>query len=165
MTRRILIGILVTVILVSFIGCSGVSVTNPAKGSLEIARRAQLGTKWEMKQANIEIGAGEELSILLKLADGDKVDGFFFVEKGTNVDFAITGESTFYRSQPSDTTSTVVSDRFSFAASKTQGTAYALTFRNTANKSDTRAKVTVFVEIIYPASGSIFIPIETRLIR
>ncbi|MBI4285351.1 MAG: hypothetical protein HY670_05575 [Chloroflexi bacterium] len=163
MTRRILIGILVTLIVVSFVGCSGIGVTNPSKGTLQIVRRSELGTKWEMKQAELEIGAGEEYSILLRLAEGDKVDGFFFVEKGANVDFVINGDSVIYRSKPSDTAGTVLSDRFSFAASKAQGTAYSLTFRNTADKADTRAKMTVFTEIIYPNSSSIFIPFETRL--
>ena len=148
--------------MVFVLGCSSISnVTNTSSpASLKTIREAKIGSEWEMKQ--LEITVATQTSILLKLADGDKVDGYFYLEKGNNIGFQITGNSLIYESKAQDAKSPqVTSDRFSFIASKEQGIAYTLTLSSTAGSSDQPDKETIFLEFIYPATGLVFIPIET----
>jgi hypothetical protein len=91
------------------------------------------------------------VAILLKLADGDKVDGFFYLEKGDTVDFRITGKTQIFRSNEAD--------RFSFTASQSQGDTYNLLFRNTADEDETQKSITVSLEVIYPLKGEIYVPV------
>jgi len=112
-----------------------------------------------MDQLIVDVGADDESLILLRLAYGDKVDGYFYVEKGNGISFQITGNSLIYEASAKEAggSSQVGSDRFSFVASQTQGNTYTLTFRNPA-----QTKVTVFLEVIYPIGGSLFMPIERK---
>ncbi len=156
-------GILFTIIALvtlSLTGCSAVSriTGSSSSGGPEIVKKADLGTKWTMRQISLELGAGSQMPVLLRLADGDKVDGFFYLEKGNNVDFQITANSLIYKPSIQDAYARgITSDRFSFTASQAQGTTYTLMFRNTSYSND---KVTVFLEIIYPVTGSVFTLLE-----
>jgi hypothetical protein len=156
---RILL-ILTLVLLISLLfGCFSTTKEQPV-GKHEIIRQAVLGTKWQMYQLRIDLDAGSEFDILLILADGDKVDGFFYPEKGSGVTFQIkTGSTIIYKLEPPGVaTGGMASDRFSFTASQAQGASYILNLRN--GSSDKR--VTTFVEVIYPSTGSIYIPLEAK---
>jgi len=168
MTKRIILAVVLLSSLVLLLGCSeisemtqGLTQTSSHTGP-EITRSAELGEKWQMTQMKMELEADEEMSILLKLADGDKVDGYFYLEKGDDIDFQITGDSLIYKSKDKDgkDSKEVTSDRFSFTATQAQGTTYTLTFSNTADSPGSR--VSIFLELIYPVTGSIFIPVETK---
>ena len=144
--------------LVFVLGCSAFSkpASSSSPGSIKILRETTLGSEWNMKQMNVEAGENGKTSVLLKLVDGNRVDGFFYLEKG-EIEFSITGDSLIYESKGKESKK-VISDRFSFTASRAQGSTYVLNFSNT-NK---QGKVTVFLEVIFPVTGSVFIPIETK---
>ncbi len=157
MIKRIIIVILLLLLLL-LLGCEEISSLTQdmsqtsSSTNLKIVKAVELGSEWEMKQMSFGVGAGDEVAILLKLSDGDKVDGYFYLEKGDEIDFRITGKTLLYKS--------LVQDRFSFVASQAQGDTYNLAFRSAADEDDQQAKVTVFLEVIYPIDGSIYVPVE-----
>ena len=143
------------------LGCSGGTKSSAGEvGKHEIVRQAVLGGKWQMYQLRITLDAGTDFDVLLTLAKGDTVDGYFYPEKGSGAAFNITADSQFVYSSQSvgATTAGTVSDRYSFTASQAQGNTYVLNFNNTL--PDT--KVTMFLEIVYPVTGSIYIPLEAK---
>lgn len=156
--RLIAIATLLTLVLPT--GCSVISqaTSTSAQTAPEIVRKAEIGSEWAMNQMQLDIGAGQELPVLLRLEDGDEVDGYFYLEKGDGVEFTISGDATIYQSPAGG----VASDRFFFVATRAQGTTYTLSFRNTGDDDDSKKKVTIFLEIIYPVSGSVFIPVEIK---
>jgi hypothetical protein len=112
-----------------------------------------------MCQVRLEIPSGAELPLLLKLADGDKVDGYFNLEAGAKLEFSISGNSQLYKSAVQEAASgKTISDRFSFTASQAQGNMYVLTFRN----GDKKEGASVFLEVISPISAPIFVPLESK---
>lgn len=154
-----IIMVIMVLALVAFAGCEEISSltqggTQTSTTSPKIVKAVELGGRWAMKQMSFKVEPKSEVSILLKLADGDKVDGYFYLEKGERLDFKITGKTLLYQSG--------VPDRFSFAANQDQGDTYTLTFRNSASDDDRPTAVIVFLEVIYPLKGSIYIPVESK---
>jgi len=157
MMKRIIIAIMILSLLF-ILGCEEISrltqgTTEPSSPTnLKIIKAVELGSAWEMKQIKFDVGAGDEVAILLKLSDGDKMDGYFYLEKGEDIDFRITGKTLLFRSE--------VQNRFSFVANQDQGDTYTLTFHNTADDDDRQATITVFLEVIYPVGSSVYVPVE-----
>ncbi|MFC1952353.1 hypothetical protein ACFLV8_01770 [Chloroflexota bacterium] len=165
---KVILTAIVVILALSTTGCSELSDLSqtlkdkPSDASFEILREAELESKWKVTQMRIEIGASDEFSILSKLTDGDKVEGYFYLEEGDDVDFRIEGSSLIYQSgvEDNEVIGATSSDRFSFDATQTQGTTYTLTFRNPANSSEGKSKIALFIEIIYPVTSYTFLPIE-----
>jgi len=139
----------------------GFSSTSKASnlGKYEILRKATLGGKWQMYQLQITLESGKDFDIdLLDLANNDKVDGYFYPEKGSGGTLTITaGTQVLYQTEGTVTAGTL-SDRFSFTASQPAGTAYVLKLHN----GGTEKSVSIFLELIYPNTGNIRGPIDTK---
>ncbi len=147
--------------LVFVLGCdeiSGLTGQSSQQGP-DIVRRAELAETWQMDQARIHVDAGDEAMVLLKLTYGDRVDGYFYLEKGEEMGFQISGNSLMYAGQAPVTEGSekLTSGRFSFVAVEEQGTTYTLTFLNPTEDDEV-----VFLEVIYPISGSLFFPIAAE---
>jgi hypothetical protein len=158
MVKKVILIIMIFSLL-AVLGCQEISSLTGGTGqtssqtNLKILKAVELGSAWQMKQIKFDISAKEEVAILLKLSSGDKVDGYFYLEKGEEIDFRITGKTLLHKS--------TVPDRFSFTASQSEGDTYTLSFRNPAS-DDKQKEVSVFLEIIYPVSGSIYVPVEGK---
>lgn len=158
MRKKVIVAIFLLSLLIPFSGCEEISEltqgvsTSTSQANLKIEKSVELGSAWQMKQISFRVGAGEEVAILLKLSDGDKVDGFFYLERGDTCDFRITGKTQLYRSDSAT--------RFSFTAGQAQSDTYNLLFRNTAEEDESQKSITVFLEVIYPLSGEIYVPVE-----
>lgn len=150
MLKRVLILGLLTISLVGMFGCTSTD-TSKTPASIKYVREAQLASAWQMKQ--LELNFKTDMSVTIELAAGDKVDGYFYTLTTDGVDFSITGLSQIYASSKE-----VTSDRFSFTASQAQGIDYKLKFTATGSKEDTA----VFLEIIYPKTGEVLVPIGTK---
>lgn len=153
--------VIAAVSILGLTGCSLVSkateTTTAAPASLTKIREAEIAKVWKMRQMEIDLKT--DVSIVLTLKDGDRVDGYFYLVKGDSVGFKISGTSPIYVSQPPDSTTTsITSDRFSFIANQGQGTAYTLTF----SPGGKNTEMTVFLEVIYPITGSLFVPFGTK---
>ena len=156
-----ILAVVVVLSLVALLGCSGLSGITSSSSSKgpDIVRRAELVGKWQMDQTRVRVSAGEESLVLLRLAYGDEVEGYFYLEKGDDIDFKITGNTLIYETQPPTATGVTKtsSDRFSFIAVKDQGTTYTFSFYNPTENDET-----VFLELIYPITGSLFFPIAAE---
>lgn len=159
--------ILCLIVALSLIGAAGCSLgskpnatsTTPA-ASVNTVREAVISKVWTMKQMQIDLAS--DVSLVLKLKDGDEVDGYFYVVKGDSTGFNISGSSQIYASKSTDSETTrVTSDRFSFIASQAQGVAYTLTLTPGSSASG-KSSVTVFLELIYPVTGSLFVQYGTK---
>ncbi|UCG10274.1 MAG: hypothetical protein JSW30_06100, partial [Dehalococcoidia bacterium] len=152
--------------LVLLLGCEelgglGEDLTQPTAKEPKIARSATLEAKWAVNQIELQVAADQEIEILLRLSEQDKVDGYFYIEDGGITDFEISGNSPIYsaREQGALTPEGINSARFSFVATQSQGNTYTLTF---SNSGENRKKQTVFLELIYPLDGSLFLPVAAE---
>ena len=129
-------------------------------GNIETVREVRLGSEWKMNQLRLSLPSQGESAILLNLTAGGTVDGYFYLEKGSGVDFTVTGASVTYESKPraGTTPAAPAADRFSFSADASGGGTYTLAFRN-AGGSENSTNAVVFLEVIYPASGFAFVPL------
>jgi hypothetical protein len=151
MLKKVLIVALLLMSLVGIFGCtSSDSTKSPA--SLKYIREAEIASNWQMKQ--IELTFKTDTFVTVELAAGDKVDGYFYVISADGVDFDISGISQIYESKKEAT-----SDRFSFTASQAQGIDYKLKFTATGSEKNDN---TVYLEIIYPKTGEVLVPIGTK---
>jgi len=168
MMKRVLIAVVMGMIvlpLVLLAGCEGRGgrggdLTQPSAKEPKIARSATLESKWAVNQIELQVAVDQKIEILLRLSEQDKVDGYFYIEDGGITDFEIAGNSLIYsaREQGALTPEGINSARFSFVATQSQGNTYTLTF---SNSGEDRKKQTVFLELIYPLDGSLFIPVAT----
>lgn len=164
MTKKILCIIAVIAIL-GISGCDlyskATETTTTTPATVEIIREAKIGQSWIMKQMEIDLETA--VPIVLTLQDGDNVQGYFYTLKGDGIDFSIAGTSPIYTSPATDTkTGLTTSDRFSFVADQGEGVAYKLTLDAGTDADENSNKAKVFLEIIYPATGSLLVPIGTK---
>jgi hypothetical protein len=157
--------LIVALSLISISGCSLVSkaqetgTSTPA--SVRTVREAKITKTWLMKQ--MEIDLDKDVSITMELKDGDKAEGYFYLVKGESTAFSISGNSLIYSSKSTDTeTMRITSDRFSFTASQAQGMFYKLTFNAGGSSNGKSSGTTVFLELIYPVTGSLYVPMGTK---
>jgi hypothetical protein len=159
MMKAIISAVMILSLMSTALGCEEMSrltqetSQKSAAIGIQIVRAVELGSKWEMKQMRFDVDAGREVAILLKLSNNDKVDGYFYLEKGDTIDFRVTGKTLLFESE--------AQDRFSFVASEAEGDTYTLAFRNAA-EGDRLARVTIFMEVIYPIGGSLYVPVESQ---
>lgn len=146
--------ILVVALLLPLIGISGCTSgsSTDTSASMSTIRESKIGTQWNMKQLQIKFKT--DTSVTIELASGDKVDGYFYAESGDSISLVISGISQIYTSPTG-----AISDRFSFTASQAQGIDYKLKFSATGKGT---SESTVFLEIIYPATGLVLVPIGTK---
>jgi hypothetical protein len=163
MFRRLFV-VLTTIVLLFASGCSSnkgnVTSTPTQPAGIKEVRQAEIAPSWTMKQ--LEINLESSTSILLTLEEGAEVSGYYYLTRGNNIDFRISGKSLIYQSAPLNVSGNVTSDRFSFAASGAQGIAYTLKLIPDEKGEGKKITPSVFLEIIYPASGEIYVPMETK---
>jgi hypothetical protein len=163
MIKRIGI-VLAAVLLLAASGCSSgagsATSTSTQPAGIKEVRQADIGNIWTVTQ--LEVNLESTTSILFKLAPGAEVNGYFYLTKGNNVDFRVSGLSLIYQSVPLSASANITSDRFSFTADSAQGIAYTLQLIPDEKAGGKKVTPTVFLEVIYPAAGEIFVPMETK---
>lgn len=162
MSKRLFLLILALVSTAALLpACGSGNTAEKPSGKYEILRKTTLGNAWQMYQFRLDIESGGEFDIdLLDLGEGDRVDGYFYPEKGSGAALQIrAGNTPIYQSNPAGgVVGGAVSDRFSFTATQPRGNAYVLLFSN----AGTEKTISVFVEIIYPSTASIRGPLDAK---
>jgi hypothetical protein len=149
--------------LLGTIGCSSLSKTETttAPSSVRLIRETQIASQWTMKQ--LEINLETEIPIMLTLNSGDKAEGYYYVVKGNSVNFKVSGSSLIYESKPATAKDKeITSDKFSFTASQSQGSGYTLLLSSDNTTEKQKTDTIVFIELVYPKGGSIFVPFGTK---
>jgi hypothetical protein len=164
MVKKILC-LIIALLIIGVTGCDLVSKAQSTDttipSSVKAVREAKIGQTQAMKQMEIDLES--EVSVIVKLSQGNTLDGFFYLEKGESVSFTITGTTAMYISPATDTkTGYVTSDRFAFTATDAQGLYYTLTFKPIADVNDKVADTVVFLELVYPVTGLITVPLGTK---
>jgi hypothetical protein len=159
MFKKVIFGVLLVTLAIFAFGCpSAKTTTTTPSANVHTIGETTISPNWAMKQ--IEITLEGETIIVLTLSPGDQVDGFFYLTSGDNISFSISGNSLIYESKAYDTgEKNVSSDRFSFTASQAQGLAYTLKLKP---GSQDASSTTVIIQLIYPDTGEILIPIGTK---
>jgi hypothetical protein len=158
-----ILGVLVAALAVLLIltGCSrssSSSGSSSTSGEYKIVRKAALGSSWQMYEFQLTLPVNGSFDIdLLDLKDNEKVDGYFYTEKGINAALEISAGANFIY-QSVSTASGETSDRFAFNATQPLGTAYILNFKNVG----TDKEITVFVELIYPDTARLRGPLDLK---
>jgi hypothetical protein len=158
MVRKVVV-ILSILVLAVTAGCNSKPSSNvppSPTANLSMLRKANLASKWQMNQIQVDVDSAGDLPLLVKVNQGDKVDGYFYIQSGDSIAFSISGNSTVYQSGP-DASGKITSDRFSFTSTTDQGNTYSLDFKNNSGQ-----KVSIFLELIFPNTGSVFIPIAIK---
>lgn len=154
------LGLVVILTVILLAGCTS-TAKSATTGKYEILRSEVLGGKWQMYQFRIHLESGAAFDIdLLNLVANDKVDGYFYPERGSGASLEIkAGAATIYKADPAGMPAgSTLSDRFSFTANQPVGTAYVLDFRNAGSEKT----VTIFVELVYPTTASIRGPLDVK---
>ncbi|MBN1643448.1 MAG: hypothetical protein JW856_01310 [Dehalococcoidales bacterium] len=166
---RVILSIFMVLSMLLAAGCSKGSAAAPER-KYEIVKMTKVHSQdaeWQVCQLRLEIGGGSTFTIDLNLADGDKVDCWYKLEKPSssgNVGFQVkAGAAIVYEKTVTTASDGNTEDRFSFTASQAFGTSYRLIFEN--KLTDVKSKETIFTEIIYPVKESsediIFVPLDT----
>ena len=158
--KMLVFGLVALLMLVVFAGCSGNSESAHV-GKHEILREAVLGHNWQMYQVRLKLEPGSYFDIDLRdMVQGDKVDGYFFLETGSTVTVDITsGANVIYHFESVNAIAgSTISDRFSFVTNLPLGTAHVLKFTNIG----TEKNISVFLEIIYPVTAKIRGPLDVK---
>ncbi len=140
-------------------GTATVTTTEPA--NMDVIQQFEISGQWTVTQVRINLVSG--VPILLTLNPGDTVEGYFYLEKGTDIGFKVSGKSLIYQAvSPAGTSGNITSGRFSFTASEVQGIAYTLTFTPSATVTGKKVTPVIFLELIYPKTGELFNPMGTK---
>ncbi|MDP2918827.1 MAG: hypothetical protein Q8O43_01215 [Dehalococcoidia bacterium] len=158
--KSFVLGLVIILVITLLAGCTSTS-KSANTGKYEIVRGAVLGGKWQMYQMRIHLESGAAFDIdLLDLVTNDKVDGYFYPERGSGASLEIkAGVNIIYKADPAGIPAgSTLSDRFSFTANQPLGTAYVLNFRNSGSEKT----VTILMEIIYPVTAAIRGPLAIK---
>jgi hypothetical protein len=159
--KLVALGLVITALLSIPVGCSSTSKSATGSGKYDILRETVLAGKWQMYQLRVQLGAGADFKLdLLDLKQSDRVDGYFYPERGAGATLEIRAGATpiYHSSATAVPAGGTLSDRFSVLVDQPPGTAYTLTFKNGGLEKD----VSVFVEIIYPTTARTGVPLEAK---
>ena len=84
MLKKVVIGAMLVIITLAAFGCpSARTETTASPANVKTIRETKISPNWAMKQ--MEITLEGETKIVLTLATGDEVDGYFYLTSGENI--------------------------------------------------------------------------------